>query len=79
MEVSQHRCPKCEALVVDRRSPVCTNCHAALPAEWIMKPEQVAKVEEFDAHAKVEHATAMEALDPTNDPTMIETTPDPLA
>jgi hypothetical protein len=78
MEVVPHRCPKCDALVVDRRSPVCTNCHEALPAEWIMSPEQVTKVEEFDAHAKAEHAAAMTDLDPTNDPAMSETVPEPL-
>ncbi len=44
-----------------------------------MSPQQVAKVEEFDAHAKAEHATAMGELDPTNDPAMSETVPDPLA
>jgi len=74
MEVTPHRCPKCDALVVDRRSPVCTTCHEAFPAEWIMNPEQVAKVENIDARAKAEHASAMEALEPENDPSMTETT-----
>jgi hypothetical protein len=74
MEAVPHRCPKCDALVVDRRSPVCTNCHEALPGDWIMTPEQIAKVEEIDSHAKAEHAAAMEALDPANDPTTSEST-----
>ncbi len=72
-----HRCPQCNALVVDRRSSVCTTCHEDLPADWIMTPEQVAKVEEFDAHAKAEHTAAMEALEPANDPSMSETVPNP--
>ncbi len=57
MEQSQlpHRCPKCQALVVDRRSPVCTTCRAALPKEWVMSPEQVAKVMAIDQDA-AEHA-----------------------
>jgi hypothetical protein len=78
MEVTPHRCPKCDAPVVDRRSPICTNCHEALPAEWIMSPQQIAKVEELNAHAKAGHAAAMEALEPTNDPAMSETVPEPL-
>ena len=40
-----HRCPQCNALVIDRRFPFCTTCHAALPEEWVMTPEQVAKVQ----------------------------------
>ncbi len=39
-----------------------------------MSAEQVAKVEEFDARAKAEHAAAMEALEPENDPAMSEST-----
>jgi hypothetical protein len=58
-----HRCPKCDAPVVDRRSPLCTTCHEALPAEWIMTPEQIAKVEMIDRHAKAEHVTALNDLD----------------
>ncbi len=50
-----HRCPKCQALVVDRRSPVCTTCRAALPADWVMTPEQAAKTMAIDAQAKAEH------------------------
>jgi hypothetical protein len=58
-----HRCPKCDAPVVDRRSPLCTTCHEPLPVEWIMTPEQVAKVEMIDRHAKAEHAAALNDLD----------------
>jgi hypothetical protein len=61
--------------VVDRRSPVCTNCHEELPADWIMSPEQVAKVQDFDARAKAEHSAAMTELEPSSDPAMSETTP----
>jgi hypothetical protein len=57
-----HRCPKCNALVVDRRSPVCTTCRQALPAEWIMSPKQTAKVMAIDKAAKVEHAATMKQL-----------------
>jgi hypothetical protein len=58
-----HRCPKCNALVVDRRSPLCTTCHQALPEEWVMSAEQIAKVTELDAHARAEYATAMNDLE----------------
>jgi hypothetical protein len=57
-----HRCPKCKALVVDRRSPVCTTCRVALPAEWVMTPKQVAKVEAIDRDAKAEYASAIKQL-----------------
>ena len=57
-----HRCPKCNALVVDRRSPVCTTCRAALPAEWIMTKEQAAKLGAIDRECRVEHAEAMKTL-----------------
>jgi hypothetical protein len=43
-----------------------------------MSPGQAAKVEELDAHARAEHSAAMEALEPTRDPGMSETTPAPL-
>ncbi len=58
-----HRCPHCNALVVDRRSPVCTTCKTELPKEWVMSPDQVAKVTELDAHARAEYTTAMNDLD----------------
>lgn len=62
------RCPKCHALVVDRRSPVCTTCRTALPADWIMSPEQAAKLKAIDQDARALHATEMNVLDPRNDP-----------
>ena len=72
--MDMHRCPTCNALVIDRRFPACTTCHAALPAEWIMTPEQIAKVTMIDAHARAEHAMAMAQLEPVNpadtDPTI---------
>ncbi len=62
------RCPDCNALVVDRRSPICTTCHAALPAEWIMTKEQAAKVMALDAQARVQHLQEIRKLDPQCDP-----------
>jgi len=44
----------------------CATCHAALPEEWVMTPEQVAKVSMIDAHARAEHATAMAQLEPAS-------------
>jgi hypothetical protein len=58
-----HRCPKCHALVVDRRSPVCTTCRAELPAEWIMTKAQTAKVNAIDQSARAEYKSAMKDLD----------------
>ena len=58
-----HRCPACDALVVDRRSPVCTACKAPLPAEWIMTAEQAAKVAELDRDDRRHHAASMADLD----------------
>jgi hypothetical protein len=63
-----HRCPKCNALVVDRRFPLCTTCHAALPKEWIMTPEQVEKVMEIDHEIQAEHTESLKTLDPRIDP-----------
>jgi hypothetical protein len=63
-----HRCPKCNALVVDRRSPVCTTCRAALPAAWVMSPAQAAKLKEIDEKTKAEHLASLRTLDPTIDP-----------
>jgi hypothetical protein len=64
MDPSQlpHRCPKCNALVVDRRSPVCTTCREALPKEWVMTPEQVAKTEAIDREIRAEHVESMKTL-----------------
>ena len=62
------RCPKCHALVVDRRSPVCTTCRVALPAEWIMTPQQKAKLMSIDREIKAEHVASLNTLDPRNDP-----------
>ena len=58
-----HRCPHCNALVVDRRSPLCTTCKAELPAEWILSPAQIQKLEAFDRTAQAEHQAAMSGLD----------------
>ena len=63
-----HRCPKCNALVVDRRSPVCTTCRAALPADWVMTPDQAVKTMAIDAKIKAEHLASLRALDPSIDP-----------
>ena len=70
-----HRCPKCNALVVDRRFFKCTTCHEKLPEDWIMSAEQVAKVEAIDQSARKEFATAMNDLEPENDPTTAESLP----
>jgi hypothetical protein len=66
------RCPACSALVVDRRFPNCTTCHAALPAEWVLTPEQIEKIEMIDQHARAEHGAAMEALEPNPDEIITE-------
>ena len=63
-----HRCPKCHALVVDRRSAVCTTCRTALPKEWVMTPKQAAKVMDLDAQARAQHVREMRTLDPLSDP-----------
>jgi hypothetical protein len=57
------RCPKCNALVVDRRSAVCTTCRTALPVEWVMTPEQTAKVMAIDQDARAEYNSSMQRLD----------------
>jgi hypothetical protein len=49
-------------LVVDRRSPVCTTCRSPLPADWIMTPEQAAKMMAIDKEARAEHTESMKAL-----------------
>jgi hypothetical protein len=54
--------------VVDRRSPVCTTCREALPKEWIMTPEQAAKVMQLDAQARVQHTQEMRKIDSQSDP-----------
>jgi hypothetical protein len=69
------RCPTCHALVVDRRFANCTTCHVALPPEWVLTPDQIAKLETIDQRARTEHAAAMEELDPNNDPTTRESLP----
>ena len=58
------RCPQCQALVVDRRSPVCTTCQAALPAEWAMTSEQIAKMMKIEAQNRATHKEEMRSLDP---------------
>jgi hypothetical protein len=65
-----HRCPKCRALVVDRRSPVCTTCRTALPQDWVMTPEQVAKTNAIDQEIRAEHQASLNTLDPQNDPNL---------
>jgi len=63
------RCPKCNALVVDRRSAVCTTCRTELPAEWIMSKEQAAKIMAHDREVRAEHTARMKILnDPWNQP-----------
>jgi hypothetical protein len=69
------RCPKCSALVVDRRFAQCTNCHADLPKEWVMTPEQIAKVTAIDQEARAEHGAVMEALEPDPENTELTDTP----
>ena len=62
------RCPHCNALVVDRRSATCTTCHQALPAEWIMTRDQVAKVAELDRDARAQYAESIRTLNPLANP-----------
>jgi hypothetical protein len=63
-----HRCPKCNALVVDRRKPACTTCRAELPKEWVMTPDQAKNVMKLDAAARAQHLAEMRKLDPQSDP-----------
>jgi len=56
------RCPKCQALVVDRRFAQCTTCHADLPAEWLLTSVQLAELDENDRHARSEHSALMNEL-----------------
>jgi hypothetical protein len=51
-------------LVVDRRSSSCTTCRQALPAEWIMTPDQIAKSAALDKQSRAQHAESMETLAP---------------
>ena len=67
-DLQPKRCPKCHALVVDRRSMTCTTCQADLPKEWIMSKEQVAKVAQLDARARAIHLQEMQSLDPRLNP-----------
>jgi hypothetical protein len=62
------RCPACQALVVDRRSPTCTTCRHALPEEWIMTPIQAKKMMALDRDTRAEHTASLNRLDPRNDP-----------
>ena len=65
MDLTQpHRCPKCNALVVDRRSPVCTTCRQALPKEWVMTADQTAKMMKLETHNRATHQEEMRSLDP---------------
>jgi ribosomal protein L37AE/L43A len=58
-----HRCPKCHALVVDRRSSTCTTCRVALPADWIMTKDQTAKVAALDQAARAQYKSVMNNLE----------------
>jgi hypothetical protein len=62
------RCPSCQALVVDRRSAVCTTCRQALPAEWVMSPAQVAKTNQLDLKARAQYAESIRTLNPLTNP-----------
>jgi hypothetical protein len=62
------RCPHCNALVVDRRSPVCTTCRQELPKEWVMSAKQAAKVQQIDAQSRAQFMQEMRTLDPSLDP-----------
>ncbi len=62
------RCPRCHALVVDRRSATCTTCHQALPADRIMTRDQVAKVTELDRDARAQYAESIRTLNPLTNP-----------
>ena len=64
------RCPHCNAMVVDRRSPNCTTCRNPLPDEWIMTSDQVAKLKKVDAQARAQHVQEMRMIDPRSDPNM---------
>jgi hypothetical protein len=57
-----HRCPKGGALVVDRRSAVCTTCRAELPKDWVMTPEEVAKLTAIDQEIRADYAKEIETL-----------------
>jgi len=65
-----HRCPKCNALVVDRRSPTCTTCRTELPKEWVMTQAQSKKVMAMDAQARALHLAEMQKLNPSTNPNL---------
>jgi hypothetical protein len=63
-------------LVVDRRFPRCTTCSAQLPKDWLLTPEQEAKLEEIDRHARAEHGAVMQELTRETEPDLPMLTPD---
>jgi hypothetical protein len=62
------RCPKCAALVTDRRIPICTTCRADLPAEWLLTAEQFTQLTAIDQHARAGHAALLDQLDESKEP-----------
>jgi len=60
------RCPKCQALVVDRRSAVCTTCRVALPKEWVMTKDQIRKIQDADQHVRAEFKASMKFFQDVN-------------
>jgi hypothetical protein len=68
--IQPRRCPHCNALVVDRRSPACTTCRAALPAEWIMTKVQANKVMKLDADCRAFQKQELQKIDPLTNPNM---------
>lgn len=50
---SRFRCPQCGFTIFNRRVPHCEKCKAALPADLLYTPEQIA---ELDAQAAASRA-----------------------
>ena len=66
-----HRCPKCRALVVDRRSPVCTTLpHRVAERLGDGRPSRSPRPGPSTRRFAREHQASLNTLDPQNDPNL---------
>ena len=57
------QCPKCSRVLYSRRHKLCGFCGAAVPAELLLTPVDLAAMEEADARLKNELATLKKGRD----------------
>jgi hypothetical protein len=58
MEATEHKCPKCNRLLYNRRFKICGYCGSPLPEELLFSPAELAEIEREEKERELKRLEA---------------------